>query len=302
MLADMEWLNYHHLLYFWSVAREGSLVAAATSLRVSPPSISAQIKALEESLGVKLFRKSGRRNILTEEGHIAFQQAEEIFNRGKDLVSTLRQRPTERPACLNVGVVDSLPKLVTAAVLKPVFALSSVKLVCREGKIDDLLAGLGAHRLDMVLADEPASSSLNYRAFNHRLGVSEICLCAKASLAARLKRAYPKRLDGAPFLLPVENTPLRRNLEQWFRARGIQPRVVAEIEDLALMKVLASREDSVVPVHEVVLRDAVEGYGLRRLGPVGGCRDEFFAITAERRITHPVIELLTTNARKLVFA
>ncbi len=297
----MDWLNYHHLRYFWTVAREGSLVKAAASLGVSQPSISAQIKDLEESLGVKLFRRSGRRNVLTEEGQMAFSQSEEIFQRGKDLLSTMRQRPTERPVCIHVGVVDSLPKLVTAAILKPVFALQGVTLMCKEGKISDLLGALGAHRLDLVLADEPASSSLSYRAFNHRLGESGLCLCAETALANKMRRAYPRSLSSAPFLLPSENTPLRRSLEQWFRAHRITPRVLAEFDDLALMKTIASREQVVVPVHEVVLKDAVEGYGLRRIGQVKGCRDEFFAITAERRITHPVIALLTNNARELVF-
>lgn len=297
----MDWLNYHHLRYFWTVAREGSLLQAAKVLRVSQPSISAQIKELEESLGVKLFKRSGRRNLLTEEGQMAFRLAEEIFERGNELLSTLKQRPTERPVRLHIGVVDSLPKLVIAALLTPVFSLPGVQLICKEGKIADLLASLGTHRLDLVLADEPASSSLAYRAYNHRLGKSGICLCAEVSLANKLRKGFPKIPNGVPFLLPAENTPLRRTLEHWFRAQHIEPRVLAEIEDLALMKTIASREKAVVPIHEVVLRDAVEGYGLRRIGPVKGCIDEFFAITAERRITHPVIALLTSNARESLF-
>ena len=297
----MEWLNYHHLRYFWTVAKEGGLQQAADKLHVSPPSISAQIRELEEALDVKLFRRSGRRNVLTDAGQIALRHADEIFGLGNDLVSSLKQRPTERALKLHVGVADSLPKLVTYEILKPALELSAVHLVCREGKIDDLLAQLGTHRLDIVLADEPASSSVKFRAFNHRLGESAVTFCAAPSLANRLRRNFPKSLHDAPALLPVENTPLRRALETWFRARKVAPRVVAEFEDLALMKVMAAQEQGVVPVPSVVLREAIDRYGLREIGAAENCREEFFAITAERKITHPVVSLLTGHARRLVF-
>lgn len=297
----MDWLNYHHLRYFWTVAKEGGLQKAADKLRVSPPSISAQIRELEESLDVKLFRRSGRRNVLTDAGQIALRHADEIFGLGSDLVSSLKQRPTARTMKLHVGVADSLPKLVTYEILKPALELAGVHLVCREGKIEDLLAQLGAHRLDIVLADEPASSSVKFRAFNCRLGESAVTFCAAPSLAARLRRNFPKSLHDAPSLLPVENTPLRRALETWFRARKISPRVVAEFEDLALMKVMAAQGQGVVPIPSVVLREAVERYGLREVGAAENCRAEFYAITAERKITHPVVSLLTETAQKLVF-
>ncbi len=297
----MEWLNYHHLRYFWTVAKEGGLQQAADKLHVSPPSISAQIRELEEALDVKLFRRSGRRNVLTDAGQIALRHADEIFGLGNDLVSSLKQRPTERVVKLHVGVADSLPKLVTYEILKPALELSAVHLVCREGKIDELLAQLGTHRLDIVLADEPASSSVKFRAFNHRLGESAVTFCAAPSLAARLRRNFPKSLHDAPALLPIENSPLRRALETWFRARKVAPRVVAEFEDLALMKVMAAQEQGVVPVPTVVVGEAINRYGLREIGTAENCREEFFAITAERKITHPVVSLLTGHARRLVF-
>ncbi len=297
----MEWLNYHHLRYFWTVAREGGLQQAATKLHVSPPSISAQIRELEEALDVKLFRRSGRRNVLTDAGQIALRHADEIFGLGNDLVSSLKQRPTERALKLHIGVADSLPKLVTYEILKPALELSAVHLVCREGKIDELLAQLGTHRLDIVLADEPASSSVKFRAFNHRLGESAVTFCAAPSLAQRLRRGFPKSLDDTPALLPIENSPLRRALESWFRARKIAPRVIAEFEDLALMKVMAAQEHGVVPVPSVVVQEAIDRYGLREIGAAENCREEFYAITAERKITHPVVSLLTGHARRLVF-
>ena len=296
----MDWLNYHHLRYFWTVAKEGGLQPAATKLHVSPPSISAQIRELEEALDVKLFRRNGRRNVLTDAGQIALRHAEEIFGLGNDLVSALKQRPTERALKLHVGVADSLPKLVTYEILKPALELSAVHLVCREGKIDELLAQLGTHRLDIVLADEPASSSVKFRAFNHRLGESAVSFCAAPALATRLRRNFPRSLHAAPALLPVEHTPLRRALESWFRARKVAPRVVAEFEDLALMKVMAAQEQGFVPVPSVVLREAVDRYGLREIGAAENCRVEIFAITAERKITHPVVTILTDHARRLV--
>lgn len=297
----MEWLNYHHLRYFWSVAREGSLAAAAKKLNVSPPSISAQIRDLEEMLDVRLFRRDGRANVLTDEGQLMLRYADEIFLLGRDMVSALRQRPTEQAFRLQVGVCDSLPKLVAYAILEPAILLPSVQLVCREGKLHEMLAQLALHRLDIVLADEPASSGANLRAFNHALGESPVIFCAEAGLAKKLKRGFPRSLDGAPALLPADQMPLRRAVENWFRTKRVVPRVRAEFEDLALMKVMASHGAGFVPLPEAALSEASTRYGLVPIGAAENCRQQFYAITAERKITHPTISLLTSQARKLVF-
>ncbi len=298
----MDWLNYHHLRYFWTVAKEGGLQKAADKLHISPPSISAQIRELEEALDAKLFRRSGRNNVLTDAGQIVLRYADEIFVLGRDLGSALKQRPTARALRLHVGIADSFPKLITYEILKPVFTLPAIQIVCREGKVDDLLGQLAAHRLDIVLADEPASSSVKFRAFNHLLGESGITLCAAGNLAAKLRRGFPKSLQDAPALLPTENSPLRRELENWFRTRQIVPRVVGEFEDPALMKVMAAQGQGFVPIPTVVLRDANEHYQLRPIGVVERCKEQFYAITAERKITHPVVSLLTENAQQLIFA
>jgi LysR family transcriptional activator of nhaA len=297
-----DWLNYHHLRYFWAVAREGGVQRAAERLHVSAPSISAQISELEDALGVRLFRRSGRHNVLTDAGQTVLRFAEEIFALGGDLLRTMQQRPTTRGMRLYVGIVDSFPKLITFEILKPAFALPDVHLVCREGKSDDLLAQLATHRLDIVLADEPARSSVPFRAFNHRLGDSGVTFCAMPPLARRLRPRFPASLNDAPALLPADNTPLRRTLEAWFREQGVTPHVIAEFEDLALMKAMATQTPGFVPVPTVVLREANENYGLRTIGEAAGCRDEFFAITAERKITHPVVSLLTQQAQQLVFS
>lgn len=297
----MEWLNYHHLRYFLAVAKAGSLRLAAERLHVSQPSISAQIRELEETLGERLFRRSGRTKVLTDAGQIALRHAEEIFSLGQELVSAVKQRPTARAVRLHVGVADSFPKLVTYEILKPVLAaMPSVHLVCREGKLEDLLGQLAAHRLDIVLADEPAPSSAKVRAFNHLLGESGVTFCATAALATRLRKGFPGSLHEAPALLPVENTTLRRSLEAWFRGRGLRPRVVAECEDAALVKVMAANGLGFVPIPTLVAKEAIGRYGLRIVGATEECSDQFYAITAERKITHPLVSAITENAQRSI--
>jgi LysR family transcriptional regulator, transcriptional activator of nhaA len=297
----MDWLNYHHLRYFYAVAKEGSLKKASSRLHVSQPSISAQIKELEEILGEKLFQRSGRSNVLTDAGQIAFRYAEEIFALGDELVNSIKQRPSSQELRLYVGVADSFPKLVTHEILKPVFEMpKTVHAICREGKIADLLAQLAAHRLDIVLADEPASSSLNVRTFNHLLGQSGVSFCAHPKLAARLKKNFPESLEGAPALLPSENTALRRSLEKWFQALEIRPRVIAEFEDAALMTVMAADGKGFIPVATSVAPDAMSRYRLHLIGATEDCHDQFYAITAERRITHPAVAVITEKAQKLL--
>jgi LysR family transcriptional regulator, transcriptional activator of nhaA len=294
----MDWLNYHHLRYFWTVAKEGGLRPAAEKLRVSQPSISAQVRELESALGEKLFRRSGRSNVLTDAGQIVLRYADEIFALGQELTNAIKQRPTSQELRLYVGVVDSLPKLVTNDILRPVFTLSqAVHVICREGKIEDLLGQLASHRLDLVLADEPAPSTLKIRAFSHLLGESDVTFCAVPALATKLRHGFPRSLHGAPALLPAETTGMRRSLEKWFLAMGIRPRVVGEFEDAALMKVMAADGKGFIPLPDVVAAEAVARFGLRKIATTSKCRDQFFAITAERRIHHPAVAMITAKAR-----
>jgi LysR family transcriptional activator of nhaA len=298
----MEWLNYHHLLYFWSVAKEGGIRKASEKLHVSQPSICAQVQSLETFLGEKLLRRSGRNLVMTETGQLVFGYAEEIFSLGGELLSAVKQGSTRRALKLNVGVTDSLPKLVTQAILEPVFDVPSpVHVVCREGKAEDLLAQLASMRLDIVLADEPASTGLPFKTFNHLLGSSGVTFCASADLAKRLRRGFPKSLNGAPALLPAQNTNLRRSLEKWFQALGIRPRILAEFEDGALMKAIASGGRGFIPLASVVADEAVARYKFQVIGATEKCTDQFYAITAERRLAHPAVVLITENAQKKLF-
>ena len=297
----MEWLNYHHLRYFWVVAKEGSLKKAAEKLHVSQPSMSEQIKELEEALGEALFRRSGRSNVLTDAGQIAFRYAEEIFSRGAELANAIKQRPGVQSLRLHVGVADAVPKLVTNEILKPVLAMpQTVHVICREGKMEDLLAQLAAHQLDIVLSDEPPSSSVKFRVFSQLLGESGITFCAAGKLAESLRKGFPESLHNAPALLPAENTAMRRSLDKWFRDKQIHPRVIAEFEDGALMKVMGAEGKGFIPVPTVVLHEALTRYRFKVIGAAENCRDQFYAITAERRITHPAVVLMTRSSQNLL--
>jgi LysR family transcriptional activator of nhaA len=294
----MEFLNYHHLRYFWVAAKEGGLTRAAEKLHVSQPSICTQIQALEHALGDKLLRRTARGLTLTEAGQKAFSFAEEIFSLGEDLLSTMKQHPTLRPLRVNIGIADSLPKLVSLSIIKPIFHLpQAVQASCVEGKVPDLLAQLAAYRLDIVLSDEPAPASINLKAFNHLLGECGVSFCAEAKLAARLKRKFPCSLHGAPALLPGPSSALRRSLEKWFREEGITPRLVAEFDDAALMKVMATEGVGFFPLPTLVANEAVARYGVRVVGRADKCQQQFYAISAERRLVHPAVVAITSQAQ-----
>jgi len=222
----MEWLNYHHLLYFYTVAREGSVVRASEVLHLAQPTLSGQIRKLEQALDEKLFERRGRNLVLTEMGRVAYRYADEIFSLGRELTETLRGQPTKRPQALHVGIADVVPKLVVHRLLAASrLAEAGVRLVLREGKTDDLLAALATQAFDLVISDAPVSPHVKVRAFNHLLGESSITFLASPALARRHRARFPKSLDGAPMLLPTDNTALRRSLDKWFQEIGVRPRV-----------------------------------------------------------------------------
>ena len=292
-----EFLNYHHLRYFWTVAREGSLRGAAEKLRISQPSICTQIQLLESALGEDLFRPSGRSAILTEFGQLICRYADEIFTLGAEVLRAAKQAPTSRSLRLNAGIVDSFPKLMSYDILRPIFEHQPpVRLTCHEGKLADLIAQLATHRLDVVLADEPASPGGAGRVFNHLLRKSDITFCAMPALARTLKGRFPRNLHRAPALLPTQNCSLRRDLEKWFRAARIEPRVVAEFEDAALAKIAGTDGCGFVVIPTTVASEAIERYGFVSIGRTRAVATQFFAITAERRLTHPAILAITSRA------
>ena len=297
-LPGAEFLNYHHLRYFWTVATEGSLRRASEKLRVSQPSMCTQIKLLEASLGETLFRPSGRSLVLTEFGQLVHGYAEEIFTLGGEILRATKQAPGVRALRLHVGIVDSFPKLMSYDVLRPVLDhVPQVQLTCHEGKLADLVSQLNTHRLDVVLSDEPASPGMAGKVFNHLIGSSEITFCAMPGLAKTLKGRFPRNLDGAPALLPTQNCSLRRDLEKWFRSVGVEPRLAAEFEDAALTKIVATEGYGFIAVPSVVAAEAVERYGFVPIGRTKEVTAQFYAITTERRFTHPAIIAITENLR-----
>ncbi len=292
-----EWLNYHHLRYFHAVAREGSVSRASEKLRVSQPSICAQVKQLESALGETLYRRSGRSIVLTDFGRVIHGYAEEILALGQELLTAARRAPTARTLRLQVGIVDSFPKLLSLDILRPVFAhVPQVQVTCHEGKLDDLLGQLAAHRLDALLADEPPPSSSKVKTFTHSLGVSGVTFCASPTLAKTLSGRFPRNLQGAPMLLSTQNTALRRDLEKWFRAVKIEPVVVGEFEDAALAKIVATEGIGITVVPTVVAAEAIERYGFVSVGRTDECQVQLYLISAERRLEHPVVALLAREA------
>jgi len=298
----MEWVNYHHLLYFWLVAREGSLARASTELRLAQSTVSKQIHQLEDALGHPLFAKSGRKLVLTESGRVVFRYADEIFGLGREMIDTLRDRPVGKALRVTVGIADVVPKLVVERVLAPALALSApVRVVCREDKPDRLLADLALHELDLVLTDAPANPNVKVRAFSHLLGESEITFFGREDLARKYRQGFPASLAGAPMLLPTENTVLRRSIDQWLEDGGLRPNIVAEFEDSALLKVFGLRGVGVFPAASVIANEVEAQYKVKPIGKVPNVRERLYAVTVERRIKHPAVMAICDAARTLIF-
>jgi LysR family transcriptional activator of nhaA len=299
----MEWVNYHHLLYFWTVAREGTLVAAGKVLRLSHPTLSAQIHALEHQLGEKLFVRVGRGLALTEMGRVVYRYAEEIFSLGQEMVDTVKGRASGQPLRLDVGIADAVPKLVVRRLLQPALSLPEpVRLVCYEDAYDKLLGDLAAHTLDIVISDAPVPPGSSVRAYNHLLGETGVSFFGTKSLANNYRRGFPKSLDGAPFLLPLEKSTLRRSLNQWFDRHDIKPRVVAEFEDSALLKVFGADGVGIFAAPTVMEADVKRQYGVVLLGRAAEVRERFYAISVERKLKNPAIVAISEAARHELFA
>jgi LysR family transcriptional activator of nhaA len=300
--ASLPWLNYHHLLYFWTVAREGGVSRAAEKLRLAQPTISAQLRLLEASLGEQLFRRQGRTLVLTEVGQVVFRYADEIFSLGRELTETLRGRPAGRPVQLTVGIANVVPKLVVYRLLQPATrGADPMHVVCREDNVEPLIAQLALHALDAVISDAPALPHLRVKVFNHLLGESGTTFFASAGLAAKMRRRFPASLTGMPLLVPTTNTALRRALDEWMDAEGIRPNVVGEFEDSALMKVFGRAGGVAFPAPTVLERDVCRMYNVRVAGRTHVVRERFYAISVERRLKHPGVVAITTAAREDLF-
>lgn len=297
MMASTRRLNYQHLLYFWTVVREGSIAQACTALHLSAPAISAQLKVLEGRLGEKLLEKSGRTLVPTEAGQLVYRYAEEIFSLGRDMLAALAQRPTGRPLRFLVGIDDVLPKEIAYRLLDPALRVAQpVRLVCREGTLERLTADLAARELDVVLSDAPMSPRLDVRAYNHPLGRCEVLWMGPKALARKLRRGFPQSLNGARILLPTDATAMRRSLDQWLDRRDTRPVVVGEFEDYALLREFARAGHGIAPVPAVLAAQFRNRYAFEAIGRAEGVEAQFFAISLERRIRHPALAAVVEHA------
>jgi LysR family transcriptional activator of nhaA len=299
----MEWLNYHHLRYFWAAAREGSVTRASEKLNISQPTVSAQIRELEDALGEKLFARTGRSLVLTDMGRLVYRYADEIFSLGRELLESVRDRPTGRPVKLAVGIANSVPKLIAYRLLHPAFKLpEAVQLECLEDSPERLIGELAVHGLDLVISDAPVGANIKVRAYNHLLGECGVSVFGSEALAAAHKGPFPRSLDGAPWLLPSGDASLRRSLDQWFDGEGLRVRVAGEFADSALMKVFGEAGEGFFVGPTVIAKEIAKQYKVCVLGEMLGLKERFYAITVERRIKHPAVAAISEAARRGLFA
>jgi LysR family transcriptional regulator, transcriptional activator of nhaA len=298
----MERINYHHLHYFWVTAREGGIARASAKLHLSQPSISAQIKLLEESLGVKLFQKHGRNLVLTDVGRVVQHYADEIFGAGRDLLDAVKSSQPGRGIPLTIGVSNAMPKLVISRLLRPLLqAEQAPRIVCKEDNTERLLGELATHALDVVLADTPAPPHIRVKVFNHALGRSDTGFFGNTGNLTALKKRFPQSLHGARVVLPTANTALRRDLDRWFDKLGIKPELVGEFEDPALMKAVGSDSGALFPAPLAIAEDVRRIYDVALVGRTADVEERYYAISAERRLTHPGVLAITSAAQDQLF-
>lgn len=297
----MGWLNYHHLLYFWTVARLGTIAAAAKELHLSQPTISTQLKTLEDSLGQKLFQRAGRRLALTDVGRTTFRYADDIFRLGRELQEALARGTSGQQVRFSVGIDDVVPKLVAERLLAPAFAaVPTLQLECIELPLPQLLGRLALHELDVVLADQPAPPDVKVRAFSHKLGESGMTAFGTKRFA-QLARRFPQSLEGAPLLLPMVGTAIRADLEGWLQREGVRPLIAGEFDDTALIKVFGRRGHGVFFAPTAIEEDLLQQGDVQVLGRTTEVVQRAYAITVERRLRHPAAVALAEGAKKDLF-
>lgn len=296
-------MNFKHLHYFWAAAKAGGIVRAGEQLHISPQTLSGQIKLLEDRLGCALFRKVGRGLELTEDGRIALGYADQIFSLGAELEAKIGKSKTSDQALdFRVGIADSVAKAIAYRLLEPALTVSAhVRLICHEGKFQDLLGQLAVHRLDLVIADEPMGRQVSIKAFNHALGTTAMSFFAAPSLKRTLAGPFPQCLDGAPMLLQSSSSAIRQRLDFWLATHQIRPHVIGEFDDAALMKAFGGEGRGVFITPSVLEPETAAQYGVRVIGRADDLVEEFYAVSVERRITHPCVVAITHAARDQIF-
>lgn len=295
-------LNFKHLSYFHAVAKAGAVNRAAEKLNLTPQTLSGQLTLFEQRLGVTLFRRTGRRLELTDAGRLALSYADEIFQVGSELEEMLRNRHGERTFLFRVGIADVVPKFIAYRLLEPALSLPEpVRMVCREDKFERLLAELSIHHLDMVLTDRPLPPSIDVKGYSHRLGECGLTFFATPGLAAGLNGEFPRLLNGAPLLIPGEDSAVRAPLLRWLGGQDIYPRIVGEFDDGALMKSFGHAGAGVFPAPTAIASEVAAQQGLVALGHTEAVKEQFFLITVERKISHPAALAVSEAARHGLF-
>jgi LysR family transcriptional activator of nhaA len=292
-------INYKHLHYFWVVAKQGGIARAGERLHLTPQTISGQISLLEDSIGEALFSKAGRNLELTETGRLVLSYADEIFSVGGELEEALRNLPPDRPMIFKVGIADVVPKTIAYRLLAPALSMSDpVRIICRENNLASLLAELALHRVDMVIADGPIPSGINVRGFSHALGECGISFLAVPHLANPLRKNFPHSLNGAPLLIPSETNLVQARLLEWLDSLRIYPRIVGEFDDSALMKVFGQAGTGIFIIPTPIASEVAKQYGVPIIGSTEEVREQYYAISVERRISHPAVSAITQTARE----
>jgi LysR family transcriptional activator of nhaA len=296
-------LNYKQLHYFWAVAKAGSIIRASERLNLTPQTLSGQIGLLEEALGVSLFSRVGRRLELTETGRLALSYADEIFQIGNELEEVLRNREGSRPIPLRVGIDDAVPKSIAYRLLTPAMSLREpVRIVCREDKLVRLLVELAIQRLDLVIADRPMPPETNVKGYSHKLGDCGIAFFAESRLAATLRQPWPQLLDAAPLLIPGKETAVRGPLMRWLDIQQLRPRIVGEFDDSALMQAFGQAGTGIFIAPSVIADEIQREQGVTIIGRTEEVTEQFFAISMERRLTHPAVVAINESAQRKLFA
>lgn len=298
----MRALNYNHLYYFWTVAREGTIARAAEVLHLTPQTISGQLGEFEMRLEARLFTRNGRKLVLTDIGRMVYDYADNIFQLGNELTDVLKRGIQTNQQPLNIGLIDILPPLLAYQIMSPTFDFDNVSINCRSGDMERLLADLSIHRLDLVVSDNPINISGNIRAYNHHLGDSGITFFAASDQAKYYKKDFPASLNAAPLLLPTMNTPLRRALEQWFRKSGISPYVRGEFEDGTIQRYIGEAGAGIFVAPTVVKEEIKKRFAIDDIGDVSSVRESYYLISTERRLKQPAAVAIFEHARNHLFA
>ncbi len=292
------WLNYHHLFYFWTVVREGSVSAASRKLKLAQPTVSEQLRQLERALEVELFHRRGGRLLLTEDGSHVLRYADEIFTLGRELTDSLTRRQVARHSRIVVGVADVMPKLIVAKLLAPALKLDpQLHLICQEDRHEKLLADLALHELDLVLTDAPVRPSSNFRGYTRLLSDSGVALFTEPKLAESLRKHFPESLGDVPLLLPLEHTGLRVALTRWFDVHHVRPRIRGEFQDSALAMVFGREGRGVLAAPTAIEEQMRQHHGLALVAELEGVRSRFYGVTPERKVAHPAVRAIVGSVR-----